>query len=417
MKPRVALITHDMSLGGLSTMTTFLHHALTQSGRYEADLILLATSVSDSASLRLRDPRSWLSGAELREIQWHHLSYTHVGAWGIELEFQRYQPRRKLSALLREYDLLQFVVGSAPWACVAANINRPIIVWTATTTRADRLSRMRVGSLPRRAWSKLMLQLVEGYELRALQRADAVFALSDYTLSSVRAMMKTDEAQLAPCGVDTDLFHPASAPLPARDYILCVARLSDRRKNVEMLLRAYAMLLRKNKNLPDLYLAGEPPSPASQKLLDQLGIADRVKLVGIKRGEELAELYRKALFFVLSSDEEGLAIVILEAMASGLSVVSTDCGGPATAVEDGKSGLLTPVGDAQALAAAMERLLKDEELREKMGRAGRRIAVERFSLAAVGKIFLDKYDELLAGHPQPMLDRVNLQPRGLSSEQ
>jgi hypothetical protein len=96
---------------------------------------------------------------------------------------------------------------------------------------------------------------------------------------------------------------------------------------------------------------------------------------------------------VLSSNEEGLAIVILEAMASGLAVVSTDCGGPATAVTEGETGFLTPVGDVESFSAAMQKLISDPVLCQRMGQAGRRVALERFSLAAAGKVFLDKYDE------------------------
>ncbi len=118
-------------------------------------------------------------------------------------------------------------------------------------------------------------------------------------------------------------------------------------------------------------------------------------LVGVREGAELADLYRHAMFFVLPSDEEGIGIVLLEAMASGLPVVSTCCGGPETAVLDGETGFLTPVGDAQALADAMQHLLDNPALRRRMGQAGRRIAEERFSLDVTGKVFLRKYDELL----------------------
>jgi glycosyltransferase involved in cell wall biosynthesis len=157
------------------------------------------------------------------------------------------------------------------------------------------------------------------------------------------------------------------------------------------------MLRSKIERVPDLCLIGDPPSDATQVSLQRLGIANKVRWIGSKHGEELAELYRNAVFFVLSSNEEGLGIVILEAMASGLPVVSTDCGGPATAVQEGESGFLTAVGDAAALAGAMEKLLNDSALRARMGEAGRRIATERFSLAVTGKVFLDKYDEVLYG--------------------
>jgi len=239
----------------------------------------------------------------------------------------------------------------------------------------------------------MMISVTERYEKRALQAADQILALSEYTRRSVAAITGGEKVTLAPCGVDTNLFHPDARA--QRDYLLCVARLSDPRKNVQLLLEAYERLSHTLTVIPDLYLIGDPPSADIQQRLKKMGLANKVRLIEPKQGEELAKLYRDALFFVLSSNEEGLAIVILEAMASGLPVVSTDCGGPATAIRDQETGFLTPVGDAGALAAAMEKLLVDPALRERMGKEGRRVAEERFSLNAAGKIFLDTYDEVL----------------------
>jgi glycosyltransferase involved in cell wall biosynthesis len=239
-----------------------------------------------------------------------------------------------------------------------------------------------------------MIPLAEGYERRGLRCARQVFALSEYTRRAVSSICDPSKVTLAPCGIDTDLFRPG--PSAAGDYLICVARFSDPRKNVRLLLDAYAAVRHRVAQLPDLYLIGDPPSEASQQYLQRLGLAGKVRLMGPKSGEELATLFRNALFFVLPSNEEGLAIVILEAMASGLAVVSTDCGGPSTAITEGETGFLTPVGDVSALAAAMEKLLADPALRQRLGQAGRRCAVERFSFAAAGRIFLEKYDEFFA---------------------
>lgn len=406
MKKRVAIITHEMSLvGGLPTMITFLYRTLLRSGRYEPEIISLATSASDRASLQLRSPATWLHKPKIEHLAWHDLVFTHVGVWCSELEFQRYRPRRMLTELLQGFDLLQFVVGSPPWVCVAEGIDRPVFLWTATTTRADRASQMQTGSLLKRTWSSVMVPITERFEHRALKASDSIFALSEYTRSAVEPIVGAGKVVLAPCGVDTELFRPAAN---ARgDYVICVARFSDPRKNVRLLLDAYAQLKKKLKVIPDLYLIGDPPSEESRLHLQRLGIADKVQLLGPKRGEELADVYRNALFFVLSSNEEGLGIVILEAMASGLPVISTACGGPATAIAEGVTGTLTPLGDAGALADAMEALLRDPAVCARMGKEGRRIAVERFSLAAAGKVFLDQYDNMLKGPvSEPQMHRA-----------
>lgn len=409
MKKRVAIITHETSLdGGLATMVTFLYRTLLNSGRYEPELISLATSASDTASLQLRSPGTWLRQPKIVDLAWHDLVFKHVGVWGSELEFQRYQPRRKLTDLLQGFDLLQFVVGSPPWVCVAENTDRPVFLWTATTTRADRASQMQKGSSLRRAWSSVMVPITERFEHRALKAAHSVFALSEYTRSAIQPVVGAEKLVLAPCGVDTDLFRP-SADATGK-YILCVARFSDPRKNVRLLLDAYAQLITKLEVVPDLYLIGDLPSEESRLHLQRLGLAGKVQLLGPKRGEELAEVYRNALFFVLSSNEEGLGIVILEAMASGLPVVSTACGGPATAISEGATGLLTPVGNARALADAMEALLSDPALCARMRREARTIAVERFSIAVAAQVFLDEYDDMWKPLTEPQMHRAVKSP-------
>ncbi len=391
---RVALITHDLKgAGGSSTMLGFLYRVLTESGLYQPDVISLATSTSDSASVRLLKPSSWWHGPAVETREWRNIPYLHVGAVATEIEFQRYRPRAVLDRLLNEYDLIQFVVGVPAWAGVAQRVNRPVVLWTATTVLADRSSRLNAAPQPRRAWQKMMTHFARRYERLGLQTADQVLALSNYTMQSVLNLCPIDHISVAVCGVDTAVFTPG----PDRgNYILAVGRLSDARKNVRLLLQAYAQFLRECKSVPDLYLVGDLPTAAALQYVSQLGIRAHVQFLGPKHGAELAEVYRQARCFVLSSDEEGLGIVILEAMASGLPVVSTDCGGPATAIVAGETGVLTPVGDADALAQAMQSLWEQPALRRQMGQAGRQRAVERFSIEATGRIFQEKYDELIA---------------------
>lgn len=394
MVAKVALVTHDLSTGGgTATMTAFLHRVLTESRRFQPAVVSLATSASDPASVRLRAPASWSRGVKVLGRERRGVSYAHVGAFLTELEFQRYRRRRELDALLRRYDLVQFVTGIPAWAAAGLGVGPRLLLWTATTLWADRVSRVRRAPLKRRLWAMAMSRIARIYEHRALDRADFVFALSEYTLEAIRHRVPPTRSAVAVCGVDTEAFRPASRP--ADGYILSVGRYTDERKNARMLLRAYARLVREAPSAPELYLVGEPPLPSVQAWVRQQGLGDRVRYVGPLDGQSLQEAYRGASFFVLSSDEEGLGIVVLEAMASGLAVVSTRCGGPATSVREGETGLLTPVGDDQALAAAMRHLMEDPGLRRRMGQAGRVAAEERFSLQRAGQVFLDTYNAML----------------------
>jgi glycosyltransferase involved in cell wall biosynthesis len=164
-----------------------------------------------------------------------------------------------------------------------------------------------------------------------------------------------------------------------------------------LLLQAYGLLRQAVAGAPKLVLAGLDTLPDEDwELASRLNVAGHVETRRDVSPEELAELYRGACMFVLSSDEEGLGLVILEAMASGLPVVSTRCGGPEGVVVEGVTGYLTPVGDAHALAAKMRELLDDAALRRSMGEKARRIAEEKFSLETAGVAIIEKYDGLLS---------------------
>lgn len=115
MTKRIAIVTHDLSQGGgVGTKTQFLWQVLSNSQQYEVDIISLAMSTSDLASLRVKKPTTWVRDIQVRSASWQSLEYLHVGAVFSELEYKRYRPRKVLTNLLRTYDLIQFVLGSPP---------------------------------------------------------------------------------------------------------------------------------------------------------------------------------------------------------------------------------------------------------------------------------------------------------------
>ena len=394
MKTRVALVTHDYAgSGGVRSMTRFLYRALQESEQFQPEIISLALSSSDEASVQLRKPKTWSQGVRCLKRERGGERFVHIGAQFSEFEFQRYRPRAALNRLLQEYDLIQVVSGTPPWMCAVAEVRKPRFLWTATMTRPDRNSRLERMTGVRGLWATGMTLIAERYERRGLKSASAVFALSDYTLESVRKLLGPNAGILAPCGVDTDLFQP-DLGLPKK-YFLCVGRLDDARKNIAMLIEAYARLRKENPSAPELWLVGPQPPKEALDLISRYGLEAVVKLKGRQSGEELARLYQSALCFVLSSDEEGLGIVLLESMASGVPVISTACGGPQMVIEHGRTGFLTRLGDPQDLAEAMQGILRNEQLRERMGAEARKVCEERYSISGAGEVFVREYEKFL----------------------
>ena len=152
--------------------------------------------------------------------------------------------------------------------------------------------------------------------------------------------------------------------------ITTVGRLVDL-KDHPTLLRAFALVRERREAI--LQIVGVGPNEAQLvALAAELGVADDVHLLGWR--DNPYSVLQESDMFVLSSTTEGFGIVIVEALACGLPVVSTDCrGGPREILDDGESGLLVPVGDPESMAAAILRLIEDENLyREMSARATRR---------------------------------------------
>lgn len=128
-----------------------------------------------------------------------------------------------------------------------------------------------------------------------------------------------------------------------------------------------------------------------------LGIAHLVNLRGKLSSEECRDVLRAADVFLLSSVAEGISNAALEAMACGLPVVTTDCGGMNEAVRDGIEGFLVPLRDPDAMAAALKRLADDEPLRQRMGASARERVLAGFRLehqvAAFGALYAAAIDE------------------------
>ena len=161
-------------------------------------------------------------------------------------------------------------------------------------------------------------------------------------------------------------------------------------KNQKMLIDAFAKF---HDSYPayklDIY--GEGPLQAElQQRIDSLGLTDAITLRGNVSNihQEIAD----AEMFVLSSDFEGLSNALLEAMMMGHACISTNCAGSDEAIQNGENGLLVPVGDQQALTAAMEQLAADPELAAKLGNAAKETA-QQYTVDRV----IDKWRKAIEG--------------------
>jgi len=188
-------------------------------------------------------------------------------------------------------------------------------------------------------------------------------------------------------GLDLSKFEP-DRRLPddgRRPLLLSVGQLKEK-KGFPYLLRACRILKDYGYDFACEIIGEGPQRPELEAMITDLGLGGTVVLRGAVPHVEVLERYAAATLFALAcvpaedGDRDGIPNVLLEAMAMRVPVVSTHFSGIPEAVEDGRTGLLVPSGDTEALAKALMRLLDDRDLRDKMGRAGRERVEERFDI-------------------------------------
>jgi len=205
---------------------------------------------------------------------------------------------------------------------------------------------------------------------------------------------RRDQCTVIPgSGVDTSLYAPVPEPAGTPMVLLASRMLYD--KGVEDFVRA-AERVKQQGIEARFVLVGdtdaENPAGIPADTLQRWDDEAAVEWWG--RREDMPTVYAGANIVVLPSHREGFPKTLIEAAACGRAVITTDVPGCRDAIEPGKSGLLVPASDPQALAAAMIRLIKDSDLRLRMGEAGRELVVDRYSTAIINARFLELYREL-----------------------
>ena len=245
--------------------------------------------------------------------------------------------------------------------------------------------------------------LLDRVELRLIRRRfpalDGAIALSGGVAAELRRIVPAlrDRVEVVPniglplpaqMAEAMTLDRPAAGP---GCTLLACGRLT-KQKDYPTLLRAFARLSGSDLRL-NILGDGDLRQSLTQ-MAQELGIADRVTFLGFQR-DPFSHM-RRADIFVLSSRWEGFGNVLVEAMAMGTPVVSTDCPhGPAEIIEDDQTGLLVPTQDPEALAAALQRLIDNPELRLRLGQAGQTRAQD-FSATRIGAAYAQHFRAIAA---------------------
>src|SRR5262245_59358254 len=222
-----------------------------------------------------------------------------------------------------------------------------------------------------------------------IRRMDAVIATSDISASFLKR-----ESVVVMHGVDTDAYAPpadraaafAASGLPGRYAIGWFGRVRAQ-KGSDVFVEAMCRLLPRYPDFTAVMVGAIVPEQQAfaselKKRIEAAGLQSRIVIMGELAIEEVQRWYQRLTIYAFTSRNEGFGLTLIEAMAAGSALVASRAGAAERVVEDGVTGVLTPPGDADALVAALEPLMRDPALAAAMGQRARARVREKFSLDA-----------------------------------
>ena len=257
---------------------------------------------------------------------------------------------------------------------LVATIHHPISIDRAADFGQARNRRERL----RRRWFYSFYVPMQSSVARCVDR---VITVSECSAREIERLIGIPQSRIRVIynGVDTNLFRNHNGIVKDPKSIIFVGNTEDRKKGIIHLLQAVKTI---NSECPvklTIVDGGAPQTAYAPSLVREYGLHNQVTIVRRLSGEELVQHYAAAEIAAVPSLFEGFGFPAAEAMACELPVITTKAGALPELVSDGDNGIVIDPGNVPALAAAIKRLLEDEELRRKMGLAGRETAKRKFN--------------------------------------
>jgi glycosyltransferase involved in cell wall biosynthesis len=312
----------------------------------------------------------------IHKKQLHYWRRTEVIEWLIKAGFHY---RRLLRQ--NKYDLVHAFFGfPTGWLCYRSADRLPYVI------------SLRGSDVPGQHARFQLEYKILGPAFRAIwKKATALVACSEGLKARALRFLPSVSIEVIPNGVELDRFGPAEGDQkPDVLRLLTVGRLSVT-KRVEMLIDAVEVLHKQGCNLHFTVVGGGSLEPQLRAAVLERNLGDIVEITGRTSSEDMPQLYRRNDIFISASMQEGMSNAMLEAMASGLPIVTTRCEGLDELIGD--NGLVVEQAIAGSIAKAIKKLTDDRSLCRQMSLAARRQA-ERFGWSRSAEQYLALYERL-----------------------
>jgi glycosyltransferase involved in cell wall biosynthesis len=398
---RVLMIASSYPRSSDDTSSVFLRYLVEHLRKTGADIRVLAPADNSRLSNDSRDasvtrfrylPRAWqqlaygsgiLPNLRRRPLLWLQVPFFLIGmAIALFRITRKWRPQ-----IIHAHWVL-------PQGLIAVFVGAPTRVPVVVTLHGGDAFALKGGPL---SWLKRA----------ALTHAAAWTANTNVTANALRMTVGVPSPYIIPMGVDVKRFSSGHREtyrqdIPAKDFvILFVGRLVEK-KGVDDLITAFSTLPEKLAKNTWLWIVGGGDEESNLRgLASRLGVSNKIKFWGTVPNTHLPEIYAAADVFVgpsvvaASGDTEGQGVVFLEAFSARLCVIAAASGGIAEVVDDGITGILVPPRDSARLAAAMETLLTNRELREKLAENAFRKVTETYAWEKVAGRFEALYRSIV----------------------
>jgi glycosyltransferase involved in cell wall biosynthesis len=273
---------------------------------------------------------------------------------------------------------------------------RPILLTVHNLMLADARARKTDGLYD--LLTKLMTPISTSIERRLFSVSRGITAVSQPVADKIQQRLNCEGGCVRVMwnGVDHIFFSPSGEVQADPNNLLFVGRLAPG-KGLRELILAFKLVVTRAPGARLSIIGDGPLRDMTAALIRKNGLEDHVNLIGhVNSREEIRAHYRRAWGLIMPSLHEGLPGVLLEAMACGTPVIATRVGGIPEVVRDEVNGILIPPGDADAIAGAACHLIRNADLRGRLGEAARGTIEKQFPWQIIGENYLSLYSDILA---------------------
>lgn len=382
-KPKIAILSirNTYNYGGVLTSLKVIYDFC--SLYFEPTVFFLGFDKEISANLR-----SFKFVSSTQRLTYFGMNCIEIGSRWAFWEPGHYQfTCSEWEKQLKDFDYFFVVSGTCIAAHPLVQLKKKFVMWVSTPYKEDRMEREKQLNGIYNVIDRLASPFMTKIEKEILTKSSYIFALSNYSKIQFERLIGRPRTNMVRCGFPMDLKISTPRIPPEEPSIVAVGRFSDPRKNINMLLRAFEKI---SPEIPEakLYVIGKKPSDEMLRAFAQeYKFFKKIIFTGQVSQADLNSLYKKASLMLITSYQEGLGIVGLEALSWGVPIIATNCGGPRDYVIENYTGYLTSINNDSSMATMAIKILKDRTLHAKMMRNAYQFIHENLETAKIHAIF------------------------------